>query len=68
MRFYHWLGLIPFVGMLGGLSFVNQVKPLVLGMPFLLFWMVLWVILTSVCIAAMYYLDEKQKHDNEEQQ
>src|SRR4051794_7735081 len=34
----HLLGAIPFLGILGGIFFVNRVTPYVLGMPFILFW------------------------------
>ncbi|MFY0545961.1 DUF3311 domain-containing protein [Brevibacillus sp. H7] len=51
------LGLVPFIGMLGGVPFVNQVEPYVLGMPFVLFWIVLWVVLTSVMMAVINRLD-----------
>ncbi|MED4729734.1 DUF3311 domain-containing protein [Aneurinibacillus migulanus] len=53
----HLLGLIPFIGMLGGLPFANKVTPYVLGMPFLLFWIVLWVILTSAVMTIINFTD-----------
>ncbi len=57
MRGIKWLALLPFIGMLGGVFFVNQVTPLVLGMPLLLAWIVLWVLLTSVIMALIYATD-----------
>ncbi len=36
------------------MSFANRVEPFVLGMPFLLFCIVQWVVLTSVIIAIVY--------------
>ncbi|MEH7683288.1 DUF3311 domain-containing protein, partial [Priestia megaterium] len=47
MKIIYLLCLLPFVGILGLLPFVNKVKPFILGMPFFLFWIVMWVILTS---------------------
>jgi len=38
---------LPFLGMLIGPVFLNRVQPLVLGMPLLLAWLVMWVPLTS---------------------
>ncbi|OIK03637.1 DUF3311 domain-containing protein [Bacillus sp. MUM 13] len=60
MKFIHLLAFIPFVGMLGGLFFVNKVEPYVLGLPFLVFWIVLWVILTSFIMAIIYKLDSNK--------
>ncbi|QKG84724.1 DUF3311 domain-containing protein [Kroppenstedtia pulmonis] len=54
---HRWLALLPFIGMLGGVSFANRTTPYVLGMPFLLFWIVMWVILTSCLMAIIYKLD-----------
>ncbi|KQL49673.1 permease [Brevibacillus choshinensis] len=63
MKPIHVLGLIPFIGMLGGLPFANKATPLVLGLPFLLFWIVLWVILTSVVMAIVNFLDPSNREE-----
>lgn len=44
---YHLLALLPALGMLGGLPFANRVDPLVCGLPFLMAWLVGWVVITS---------------------
>ncbi|GAB2725389.1 DUF3311 domain-containing protein [Kitasatospora kifunensis] len=51
------LGALPFLGILGGVFFANRMTPYVLGMPFILFWIVLWVVLSSVTMAVVYRLD-----------
>lgn len=51
------LAALPFIGILLGVPFVNRVEPLVLGMPFVLAWIVLWVVLTAVVMAIVYRLD-----------
>jgi hypothetical protein len=61
MKLIHVLSFIPFIGMLGMLPFVNKVNPYILGMPFILFWIVMWVILTSVIMAIIYRLDPSNK-------
>lgn len=63
MKARDWLGVLPFVGMLGGVPFVNQVEPYVLGMPFVLFWIVLWVVLTSVIMAIVNRLDPAAREE-----
>lgn len=37
MKIIYLLCLLPFVGILGLLPFVNKVTPFILGMPFFLF-------------------------------
>ena len=43
---FRLLAVLPFIGILLGVPFVNRVEPLVLGMPLVLAWIVLWVLLT----------------------
>lgn len=57
------LGFLPFVGILGGVFFANRVTPFVLGLPFLLFWMVAWTVLTAILMALVYKLDPKNRRD-----
>ena len=63
MKLIYVLAALPFLGILGGIFFANRVEPFVLGMPFILFWIVLWVVLTSGIMAAVYYLDPANKED-----
>ena len=51
------LAALPFIGILVGVAFVNRVEPLVLGMPFVLAWIVMWVVLSSIIMAIVYRLD-----------
>lgn len=60
-RPYHWLALLPTVGMLGGLPFANRVHPMVLGLPFLFAWLVGWVVATSGIMALILRLDEARE-------
>ena len=60
LRPYHLLALLPTVGLLGGVTFANRVEPYVLGLPFLLFWVVSWVVMTSVIMAVITSLDSGQ--------
>ncbi|MHB1069744.1 MAG: DUF3311 domain-containing protein [Gemmatimonadaceae bacterium] len=56
-RRYHLLALLPVLGMLGGLPFANRVYPLVFGLPFLMAWLVGWVVATSAIMAFILRLD-----------
>ena len=56
-RIHRWLAAVPPVALLGGVPFANRVEPYVLGLPFLLFWVVLWVVLTGPVMGLIYALD-----------
>ena len=59
MRLTHVLSALPFLGILGGIFFANRVEPFVLGLPFALFWVTLWVVLTALIMAVVYRLDRR---------
>jgi hypothetical protein len=65
MKLIHVLAALPFLGILVGVTFANRVEPFVLGMPFILFWIVAWVVLTSVIMAVVYRLDPTNREDGE---
>ncbi len=57
MRSIRWLAVIPFLALVVGPFFVNRVSPLVLGLPFLLAWIVAFILLTSLIMAIIYATD-----------
>lgn len=61
MRWYRWLAVVPAIGMLGGVPFANRVTPYVFGLPFLLFWVTAWVVLTSAIMWLIYALDRARE-------
>lgn len=50
-------GLIPFVGMCFSVPLWDRVRPLVLGLPFNLFWLIVWIGLSSLCVWAAYRIE-----------
>ncbi|WP_091021810.1 DUF3311 domain-containing protein [Bacillus sp. UNCCL81] len=52
------LSAIPAIG---SLSVINKVEPYVLGMPFVLFWTILWVFLTAIFLLIVNKLDPANK-------
>ena len=66
MKLIYLLAALPFLGLLGGMVFANRVEPLVLGLPFVLFWILTWVVLTSVVMAVTYVLDPANREDEAE--
>ncbi|MBW0931419.1 DUF3311 domain-containing protein [Priestia megaterium] len=65
MKLIHVLSLFPFIGILGFLPFVNKVTPFILGMPFFLFWIVMWVVLTTFIMAIVYKMDPANEGGDE---
>ena len=63
MKLTHALSALPFLGILGGIFFVNRVTPLVFGMPLVLAWIVLWVVLSSAIMALVYRLDPTNRRE-----
>ncbi len=57
-RAYRWLAALPGLAMLAGAVFANRARPLVLGLPFLLFWILVWVLATAAVMAFIYRADE----------
>ena len=54
---HRWLALLPVIGMLAGIPLANRVEPYVFGLPFLLFWIVAWVVIISGVMGLIYVLD-----------
>ena len=45
-----FFGAVPFLMLVFALPFVNRVEPVILGFPFVLFWIVSWVALTPLLL------------------
>lgn len=51
------LGIIPFVAMCFTVPLWDRVQPLVIGLPFNLFWLILWIVLTPCCLWGAYRIE-----------
>lgn len=60
-RRHHLLALVPLGALLGAPYIANRLEPRILGMPFLLGWIVAWVIITSIVMAVILRLDGDKK-------
>ena len=58
--------VIPFVAVVGGVAALSQSKYSVLGVPVVYFWIFLWFVLASVCLAASWYLFDRGDYEVEE--
>ena len=52
-----FLGFIPFVGMCFSVPLWDRVHPMLLGLPFNLFWLIAWIVLTTLCLWAAYRVE-----------
>ena len=52
-------GLIPFVAICFSISLWDRVYPMLLGLPFNLFWLIAWILLTPLCMWGAYKLEMK---------
>jgi len=51
------LGLIPFGAMCFSVPLWDRVDPTIMGVPFNLFWLTSWIVLTPVCLWAAYRIE-----------
>jgi Protein of unknown function (DUF3311) len=63
MRSIRWLAVAPFLALLVGPFFVNQATPLILGLPFLLAWIVAWILITSLIMLVIYAVDQANREE-----
>lgn len=53
------LGLIPFAGVCFSVSLWDRIDPMVLGIPFNMFWLMSWLVLTPLCMWGAYVLERR---------
>jgi hypothetical protein len=51
------LGAIPFAAMCFSVALWDRIEPMIFGLPFNLFWLILWILLTSCCMWGAYLLE-----------
>ena len=51
------LGLVPFIAMCFSVSLWDRIYPMVFGIPFNLFWLIAWILLTPLCMWGAYKLE-----------
>ena len=58
-RVRYLLAAIPFCALSVAVPFVNRVEPRIFGLPFLLAWIALWVLLTPAFIWGVGRIEER---------
>ena len=51
------VALIPFCAMCFSVSVWDRIYPMVFGIPFNFFWLLSWIILTSVCLWVIHCIE-----------
>jgi len=62
------VGLIPFVAMCFTVSLWDRIYPIVFGLPFNIFWLCAWVLITPLCMWLAYNIEQahlKEEHPDE---
>lgn len=59
------LALIPFAAMCFSVPLWDRIYPIMLGMPFNLFWLTLWIALTPLCMWGAYHMETRQRDEKE---
>lgn len=58
------IALLPFVAMCFSVSWWDRIEPVVLGLPFNLFWLICWQALTALCLRLAYRLESAHEHNH----
>jgi hypothetical protein len=51
------LAAIPYSAMCFSVALWDRVQPMILGLPFNLFWLTLWIVLTPCCMWGVHLLE-----------
>jgi hypothetical protein len=54
------LALVPFFGLCFSVSLWDRVTPVVMGLPFNLFWIIAWVFVTPALMALAYRIEKRR--------
>lgn len=55
------LGSIPFAASCFTVSLWDRIYPMVFGIPFNFFWVILWMVLTPVCLLGAYRIENRRE-------
>jgi hypothetical protein len=58
------LAAIPFATMCFSVPLWDRIEPMVLGLPFNLFWLMSWIVLTPVCLWGVYRIEAARQGED----
>ena len=56
------LSLIPYIAVCFSVALWDRVDPMVAGLPFNLFWLMSWIVLTPLCMWGVYRIEAKRRN------
>lgn len=59
--------VLPFVAVVGGVAVLGRSEFMVAGIPIVYFWVFLWFVLTTVCLAASWYFFDRKDFEEKEE-
>ncbi len=59
------LDLIPYVAMCFTVGLWDHIDPVVAGLPFNIFWLILWTLLTPLCMWGAYQCEQRDTAERE---
>ena len=57
-------GLIPFTAVCFSVPLWDRIHPVILGLPFNFFWLILWMLLTPLSMWGAYRVEQRRSADN----
>ena len=54
------LGLIPFTAICFSVPLWDRINPMLLGLPFNLFWLIAWILLAPLCMWGAYRIEVRR--------
>jgi hypothetical protein len=58
------LSLVPFAAMCFSVTVWDRIDPVVGGLPFNIFWLISWIVLTPLCMWGAYRLETPRQTDS----
>jgi hypothetical protein len=58
--------VVPFVAVVGGVALLGRSHSLIMGIPVVFFWVFLWFVLTTGCLAVSWYLFDRAYYEGED--
>ena len=55
------LAIIPFIAMCFSVALWDRVQPMVLGLPFNMLWLIVWIMLSSLCMWCVYRIESARE-------
>jgi hypothetical protein len=56
------LGLIPVIAMCLSVSLWDRIDPMIFGLPFNFFWLIAWIVLSTLCMWAAYRVEVARRN------